>query len=676
MKHKRKAIIERPPNLRLATIGLATFACLAISGYAQVESDLSRLLGKSTFLNHFDSNKSINIILVLQLKDAIGAENYAEEVSSPLDPSYQHYLTPEEFGRRFGPDDDAYNAVLGWARNNGLQTNELSRSRTTLSLRGKVVQFESLLGISINSYRGPDGRIFYSAAGAPNLPPEFSKYVKEIVGLSSYTKSAPLVRASKIGLDTNSGQGTGPGGAFNAADLRTAYQIPRKLDSSYTETVALFEQGGFFPVDVEKYEKENSLPAVPVKFRSVNGFGGGVVNDPNIELEAVLDIDMAIGMNPKLKQVVVYEDGDDLFNVALLDALVAIANDNTAQTVSISYGQDETLTGSAQMDAEKTLFQQLAAQGLTVFVSAGDFGAYGDSGQGLNVEDPGSQPSVISVGGTALYTNSDQKYSLEEVWDLLGTTGDATGGGVSSHWKIPHYQLTANGSSVATTNGGSAIRRNVPDVAAVASTATGVAVYSSFYGGWVEVGGTSVSAPVWAGYCSILDAASRSLGRGGIGSFNPLLYSMAESQPTLFNDILDGTNGDPNLYGGVAGYYAGRGYDNCTGWGSMSGEYLALDTLTTPLTRGTPPPFPRGLNYIATSTTVKLHWTLVPNATGYVIFAETTPNFVAPTDVEIYTAKSGSLKLQGLTSKTDYTFFVLAVNQHGSAYNYVELQTP
>ena len=63
--------------------------------------------------------------------------------------------------------------------------------------------------------------------------------------------------------------------------------------------------------------------------------------DPNIELEAVLDIDMVIGINPKISQVLVYEDGDSVFGTSLVNALTAIANDNTARTLSISYGLDE-----------------------------------------------------------------------------------------------------------------------------------------------------------------------------------------------------------------------------------------------------------------------------------------------------------------------------------------------
>jgi hypothetical protein len=76
-----------------------------------------------------------------------------------------------------------------------------------------------------------------------------------------------------------------------------------------------FSSYGFDPNDIQKYLTTNKLPNVPVKARNVNGYGGGV-NDLGVELEAVLEIDMIIGINPAVKEVLGYEDGDDPFGVA------------------------------------------------------------------------------------------------------------------------------------------------------------------------------------------------------------------------------------------------------------------------------------------------------------------------------------------------------------------------
>ena len=677
---------------RLFVASIAAFVATAntlAAGSVTIDSDISPMLPKSEVLAHVDLNLPVNTVFVLPLRDPIGAENYAMRVNTPGDPLYQQYLTPEQFGAKFGPSEADYDAVLAWAKTNGLQPGELSRSRTTLSLNGTAAQFEALLQTRINNYRAPDGTLFYSAAIAPTVPETVAPQVKGIIGLSSYNRSAPLYRVhqAKPGIQPLSAGGSGPLGAYSASDLRTAYQIPRFPEVSKFGIVAIYEQGGFTASDVAEYEKQNKLPAVPVKVRSVNGFNGSA-KDPNIELEAVLDIDMVIGINPKLSQVLVYEDGDSVFGTSLLNALAAVANDNTAHTLSISYGLDEGVQGNAQIAAEGVLFQQLASQGISVFVAAGDRGAYGASGVGdgggpvsLNVVDPGSQPFVTAVGGTALFTGANQVYGHEEVWNTLGektqfsNAGDGSGGGVSTVWKIPSYQLNA-GTSVASANGGSAKMRNIPDVTADGSPDTGVAVFSAVNGGWLQIGGTSASAPIWAGFSSVVDSALGYVGHGRLGFHNPFLYQLIFNQENgllidqIFdvNDVVDGTNGNALLLG-IPGFFAGPGYDNCSGWGSMKGERLAADFLAAGavLTPGKAPAAPKVQTGAVDSTSIDLKWNAVPLATGYIFQALTVDsNFDVLTNVAFVTRKT-TIKLTPLTPNTTYIISAYAVNEHGSA---------
>ena len=120
-----------------------------------------------------------------------------------------------------------------------------------------------------------------------------------------------------------------------------------------------------------------------------------------------------------------------------------------------------------------------------------------------------------------------------------------TGGGISAVWPIPNYQTTFGATKG---NGGSGTMRNVPDVAAVADPVTGVAVYSALNGGWVQVGGTSVGAPLWAGVFSLVDAASEGLGFGPAGYANPELANLGIFEGPIgagFNYVQVGNNGDP-----------------------------------------------------------------------------------------------------------------------------------
>ena len=466
---------------------------------------------------------------------------------------------------------------------------------------------------------------------------------------------------------TDTAGGNGPGGAYDAADLRNTYSISMLSGATVSQTVAVFEQGGFAKGDVTKYLKKNNLPDVPIKVRGVNGFTGVIVSE-NVEVEAVLDIDMIIGINPAVKEVIAYEDGYDYFQVAILDALTDVANDNKVQTLSISYGLREIGSGE-ELAAEGQVLTQMAAQGINVFASSGDDGAYCGPAS-LNVLDPGSQPFVTCVGGTTLYTvGSTCTWLDEEVWNLLPTYG-ATGGGVSSYWAIPSWQSSYNprwnGGCIA--NGGSATYRNVPDVAAVANPLTGVAVYSRANGGWLQIGGTSVSAPLWAGYMSLINSINNTVGLQPIGFFNPTLYGyLAYYEATYygsFHDVVTGNNSYPLGNGFPIGYSAGPVYDNCTGFGSMSGGPLVSWLLLNNTLYNGPGQF-NILSAKPTTSTIQLTWQPSSGATGYFV------QVGGPGDPYLYfpiayvAAKGTNAEITGLAPNTTYYVEVAGVNSGG-----------
>ena len=665
-------------------IGTIAFALLASSSIAPsgafaqegLRIDLSPMVAKSDVLSAVDPAKQISVVLSLPLRDSQGAAEFVSHVSDPGDQQYGQFITPEQFAARFGADEADYVALKDWASANGLQISQESVARTLLTVRGTVGQFQTLFKTQLNNYRSPDGQEFYSASIEPTIPNAISSKVTEVIGLTASSQYAPLAKVYKtFGEDavtpndrTNTAGGTGPGGAYAASDLRTAYTIPA-FGGVIPQTVAVFEQGGFYPSDVDRYLDRMSLPHRPVTFVPVNGYNGSV-DDDGVELEAVLDIDMVIGINPDVKEVLVYEDGTDNFNVALLDALEQVAKDNKAQTLSISYGQDEIQEGKSAIKAENTALMQLAAQGITVLVSAGDGGAYGRTGTGfsparLNAPDPGSQPYVTSVGGTTLFTFANEAYLGEEVWNDLGIGGGATGGGVSSYWPIPSWQFNI----VVGNNGGSLSMRNVPDVAAVGDPLTGVAVYSKINGGWIEIGGTSVSAPIWAGYLSIVNAGLKYTGvASGLGFFNPALFHLFVTDGLINSlDIVDGTNGNAQLFG-TAGYNAGPSYDNCTGWGSLWGAGLAFDLLTTSTQVGPVPDLVKDLYAVIDTSSVTLFWKHTTGATGYVIDVILLNSAGgATTSQQTHITKGETLAVKGLSPNTTYEALVATVNPSGSA---------
>src|SRR5581483_11910365 len=202
------------------------------------------------------------------------------------------------------------------------------------------------------------------------------------------------------------------------------------------------------------------------------------------------------------------------------------------------------------------------------------------------VDDPASQPFVTGVGGTRV--NALGPRPSETVWNDGVATG-ASGGGISTFWKMPDYQTEAP-SSLHVINGGSSGSpcgassgdcREVPDVSADASPSTGYVIYWNGSGsaglgapqGWQVVGGTSGAAPAWAALIALTNASGTCAGTP-IGFANPALYNAAGSAYAAdFNDVTSGNNDMTGINGGQ--FAAAPGYDMATGLGTPNGAALA-----------------------------------------------------------------------------------------------------
>jgi kumamolisin len=181
---------------------------------------------------------------------------------------------------------------------------------------------------------------------------------------------------------------------------------------------------------------------------------------------------------------------------------------------------------------------------VNVFVSSGDAGSNPDI-TGHNSTGPtqaeygASDPSVISVGGTTLTLKSNGSVNAESGWA-------SGGGGVSVFFDRPSWQV-ASGVPAGT-------KRLVPDVAAAADPDTGA--FLVFHGSVTQYGGTSWSAPVWAGICALINEARLKARKPALPFLNPLLYPLRGTP--AFRDITTGSNG---------AFQAGAGYDLVTGLG-------------------------------------------------------------------------------------------------------------
>jgi kumamolisin len=294
---------------------------------------------------------------------------------------------------------------------------------------------------------------------------------------------------------------------------------------------------------------------------------GSVDGETELDIEAVHDI------APDAHIVVVN------FNVQTAAQMVGlfhtVANSLPGAIWSFSLGQCETETGFSPTDFSSidAALLDAEARGTTVFASSGDAGgldctpyqAFGNNPRAgfVGVNMPASFPPVTAVGGTSLSTTKNGSYVAESSWtEPLLSQG--TGGGISQIWNPPCWQVgPGTGDFYGSTPG-----RQVPDVAAVADPSTGLWVYSQGSAG--QIGGTSLAAPVWAGFAVLIDQYLHTEGKPPLGEANPYLYRLASRSQHYppFHDVKTGGN---------AVYPATTGYDMATGLGSPNVWNLARD---------------------------------------------------------------------------------------------------
>jgi subtilase family serine protease len=675
----------------LGGAALLLFAPCGAFAQSSATIELSPTVAKSTLLSAMDPAKEITIQLALPLSDAKGAQEFTNRISDPKDPLFRHFITVKEFAARFGGNVADFAAVKSWAVAHGLSIQHESAARTSLTVRGTVAQMESLFKTQLSNYRSPKGDEFYSASVKPTIPNELTPKIYGVVGLTGGVQKAPLYKMGKVigenpetaGIHTDTAGGTGPGGTYAPSDLKKAYQIPT-FGGVIPQTVAVFEQGGIIASDLTTFESHYKLPNVTV---TQTGVAGSDTN-PNSQtiVEVDLDIQTIIGLNPKVKEIDVYvaDYAEVALTVGLVDTFDAVAS-SSASVLSVSYGLDEVTQGISATTNEYNALLEVVDAGISVLISAGDDGAYGRTGTEtdpatLNVSDPGSQPLATCVGGTTLFTGPQQQYAGEEVWNDLGISDGATGGGISSVWPRPSNQVVR----LVKYNGGSRTNRNVPDVSALANPLTGFGVYTAGAGGWIQVGGTSLSAPVWASYVSILQAGVQYVaGYTGpaLGLLNGILYDTTYSPFSSnfyypaghLSNVLDGSNGNYKLYG-TAGFNAGLYYNNCTGIGSLWGPHgyqVLIDTAQT-----SPPPAVTNLTVTPSATSAEITWTKAKGAHGYAVFVDQLSGSNLTFTAQTLVTKGNSVTVKGLVSGGTYIVFVASVKTTGSKQTDVQFTTP
>ncbi len=369
---------------------------------------------------------------------------------------------------------------------------------------------------------------------------------------SAIVAYTPAQIRAAYGISALALDGTGQTIAIvDAYDDPSIDQALDAFDSQFRLTTSgpsLYQQYGpasSFLTVLNQYGQATSLPST-----DPNGPG-----TDNWEVEESLDVEWAHAIAPGAQIILVEANSQALSE--LMTGVATAASQPGVSVVSMSWGFAE---GQAVFAADEAAYDHVFdVPGVTFVASTGDYGA-------ADPEYPAFSPNVVAVGGTSLTLNGDGSYNSETGWgyqsDSAGTF-IGSGGGISLYEPEPAYQLGVQATGMRTT----------PDVSLVADPATGAWIADPYNldpsDPFEVVGGTSLSAPAWAGLVALVNQGRVAVGKSTLNGTSPTdtqqaLYMLPQSD---FNEISSGNNG----------YAAGAGYNLVTGLGTPVANLLVPD---------------------------------------------------------------------------------------------------
>jgi subtilase family serine protease len=544
------------PTIAAAALFLV-FASFTPAALAQPQSLLTHhvrevtLNGQAPFVGRLPATQSMRIDIVLPVRE--GLDSFLHELYNPSSPSFRQFLTVEQFTERFGPSQQDFDALIRFAKTNGLTVTGGSRDAMDVQLKGSVATIETAFHVTMGLYHDPiENRNFYAPDREPTLDLPFQLW--HITGLDNYS----IPRRALVRRDSNvnppATTGSCPGASFCGSDMRKAYYEGTALTGK-GQNIGLLEYAGFDIADVNTYYKNaKQKRTAAVKGISTDGSSLSCLASQGCDdTEQTIDITQSLGMAPGVTTVYMYVGGSDT-------AVLGSMSSHKPLPLNLS---SSWLWKPADPKTDNPYFKKMAAQGQSFFEAAGDYGKWPPTNGFVW---PADAAYVISVGGTDLTTKGPGKgWASETVWCAQLTNG-CTGGGISSDGiPIPSWQKLKG--VITAANKGSKTLRNGPDVSANSNftfyVCSDQGQNPNFGGqecGANIYGGTSFAAPMWAGYLALANQQAAAHGDKPPGFINPTIYplGLGKGYGTDFHDITVGSNGFP----------ATKGYDLATGWGS------------------------------------------------------------------------------------------------------------
>ena len=536
--HRSRNILRRTA---LSAAAVIAFGGIALAGADQALSaqPVASMATTATHATQLQSGDAINgmvpfsqpihIEVSLKLRNTSELNGFIQAAAQPN--ATQRTMPAEQFLAQHSPTAEQAQAVVDYLTQSGFHNIVVAPNRLLVSADGTADIVQTAFQTTLARVLTSDGRDAFANTEDAHVPAKLKDIVLAVLGLQTVHQAHTFARVE----DPNAPDAIV---GHNPTEFSSIYGGSGVANASATP-VGIITQGRITQTitDLNTFTSQNGLPTVTTQTVNTNGTS----TDTSGVVEWNLDSQDIVGMGGGQVQKIIFYNIPTLSNANLTADFNTVVTANAVKITNVSLGECETSAhGDGSAASQDQIFTQAVAQGQTFSISTGDSGADECGNGGVTPSWPAASQFVTAVAGTKLDA-STTTWNSEVVWNDLSIGNGATGGSPSTFEPKPSWQNALV----------SGTHRGVADVAFDGSPSSGAVIVVN--GGSEQVGGTSLSAPIFAGmWARVLAVKGQSFGFAP-----PLIYALAASN---FHDITSGNN---------SGETAAVGYDFCSGRGSM-----------------------------------------------------------------------------------------------------------
>jgi kumamolisin len=549
---------------------LSISSLLVLMAIAPVAQTMSVPYPEPVYQPCFVAGAPSHLLVLFNLNDQAGLTNYLDNAYyNPLSPSYHHFLTASQFDALYSAPAWVFGVVDSIFASNGLSIIAsapmlIEGAGTDVQVGNALAQLSASASIQryiIGAECMPQTYNISAGKTAPSYTPT------DVRGPYIGPISPSTVQSEAVATSCTPTEAITGGLLWLPCGLQTIYDenplLSQNVQGSH-QTIALVDAYGdpettqannlvydnIACSDFSTFNSDFNLPNSGCSVIYPTGVPqlstGNYQDAEGWATETMIDMEYSHVMAPQahIMEVTASTDYDDLYA-----SIEYVVNNHMANTISLSWGEWEDLfyyapSSAALLVGYDEIFQQAAAQGISVFASSGDYGAYDPILGQVAASAPATDPWVTGVGGTTLNATftSSLVWRHETAWSL-GTDSYnptiASGGGFSMLFgetigqRMIHIstQVTSIPLPVLGITFYPQGQRGVPDLAADGDPSTGVMVVQDGTFSPYIWGGTSLSSPLTAGMTTTVQSSNRLF---TIGTLAPTLYQLYSVQPRFY----------------------------------------------------------------------------------------------------------------------------------------------